>query len=105
MELKENGHQREEDIALSIHQQLKKLDTSYADLESFIGLQPLEVTLLPNSAFQAYTLKQQAAGADLAHLKIPHINPSDSMLSFLINSSQKAIATSEERQPETVSSE
>lgn len=105
IELKENGHRREEDVALSIHQQLKKLDASYADLEAFLGLQPLEVTLLSDSAFQAYTLKQQAAGADLAHLKIPHINPSDSMLAFLINGSRQVVATSEERQPETVSSE
>ena len=89
LELKENGYRPEDDIALDVHQRLKELDSGYANLESFLGLRPLEVTLLPDNAFQAYMLKQQAAGADLAHLKIPHVNPSDSMLDFLINGPRK----------------
>jgi len=104
LELKENGYGREEDIALEIHQQLRKLDSDYADLESFLGVMPLEVTLLPDNAFQAYRLKQQAAGADLARLKVPHINPTDSILDFLVNGSrQVAVTSEEERRPETVS--
>jgi hypothetical protein len=89
VELRENSVLSEEDIALNIHQRLKELDSDYANLESLLGLRPLEVSLLPGNAFQAYMLKQQAAGADLAHLKIPHINPSDSMLDFLISGAQK----------------
>jgi hypothetical protein len=89
IELKENYDMRAEDIAFNIDQRLKELDSDYADLESFLGLRPLEVTLLPNNAFQAYMLQQQAAGTDLAHLKIPHINPPDSMLDFLINGERK----------------
>jgi phenylacetate-coenzyme A ligase PaaK-like adenylate-forming protein len=100
LELKENGHQREEEVTLAIHQQLKELDRDYTNLESFLGLRALEVTLLPENAFQAYKLKQQAAGAELARLKIPHINPSDDMLDFLTSSSrQTAILSSAERQP------
>jgi hypothetical protein len=89
IELKGNSVMSEEDIALNIHQRLIELDSDYADLESFLGLRPLEVSLLPGDAFQAYMLKQQAAGADLAHLKIPHINPSDSMLDFLTSGARK----------------
>ena len=104
LELQENGHSSAEDTALAIHQQLVKLDTDYANLESFLGLKALEVTLLPDDAFQAYRLKQQAAGAGLGRLKIPHVNPSDSMIDFLVNSSRQPVATSsEERRPETVS--
>ncbi len=103
LELKENGHIQEEDIARTIHQQLKELDSDYANIESFLGIMPLEVTLLPENAFQAYMQKQQAAGADLAHLKVPHINPSDSMLDFLINGSRQiAVTKEEERKPEPV---
>ncbi|GAH49403.1 unnamed protein product, partial [marine sediment metagenome] len=105
LELNENGYLTGEQVATAVHQQLKKLDTPYAELEPFLGLQPLQVTLLPENAFQDYTLRQQAAGADLAHLKIPHINPSDSMLDFLINGSRQAVAISkQERQPEVISS-
>jgi len=103
LELKENGYRQEEDIALAIHEQLKEMDSDYANLESFLGLRALEVTLLPDNAFQAYRLKQQAAGADLGRLRVPHINPSDSMLDFLINGSrQVAVPSGEERRPEPV---
>jgi hypothetical protein len=89
LELKENSDMGAEDVALNIDQRLKELDSDYADLESFLGLRPLEVTLLPGNAFQAYMLQQQAAGTDLARMKIPHINPSDSMLDFLISGERK----------------
>ena len=103
LELKEDGYQREKEVTLAIHQQLKELDSDYANLESFLGLRALEVTLLPENAFQAYRLEQQAAGAKLARLKVPHINPSDSMLDFLINGSRKvAVPDHRERRPASV---
>jgi len=39
--------------------------------------------LLPQGAFSSYMAQWQAEGADLGHLKPPHINPSDEMLSLL----------------------
>ena len=107
LELKENGYGQEEAIATAIHEQLKALDKDYANLESLLGLRALEVTLLPDNAFQAYRLKQQAAGADLGRLKVPHINPKDSMLDFLLDSSRWVAAPTttpsrEERRPEPV---
>ncbi len=105
LELRENGHITPEQVATSVHKQLKKLDTPYADLELFIGLRPLEVTLLPQNAFQGYMLRQQAAGADLAHLKPPHINPSDGIIACLINGSSKIPSTSKkERKLEAIHS-
>jgi hypothetical protein len=105
LELKENGFRQEEEVAFAIHQQLKELDSDYANVESFLGLRALEVTLLPENAFQAYKLKQQAAGADLGRLKVPHINPSDSMLDFLINGSRQVAVTSQEpTRPEVIRS-
>jgi hypothetical protein len=73
-----------EQVAISVHEELKKLDTPYAELESFMGIRPLEVTLLPNGIFEQYMIKQQHAGAELAQLKMPHINPSDTMLDTLL---------------------
>lgn len=87
LELKENGDGRnEEQLAVAIHEQLRKLDGDYADVETMLQLKPLKVTLLRNGAFQEYILRQRAAGAELAHLKPPHINPSDGIISTLLNS-------------------
>ncbi|MDD5039454.1 MAG: GH3 auxin-responsive promoter family protein [Dehalococcoidales bacterium] len=92
LELKGKGYATAEQIAASVHEELKKLDTPYVELESVIGLRPLEVTLLPQGAFQLYKQRQQAYGANLTQLKPPHINPSDDMIDFLVNPADKVIA-------------
>jgi hypothetical protein len=99
IELKGNGHIAPEELAVAVHEELAKLDPPYADLEAFIGLRPLEVTLLPQGAFQNYMLRQQAAGADLAHLKPPHVNPSDSVLESLVEG-EEAVPVSAESEHE-----
>ncbi len=88
IELKENGVTAEQ-VGASVHEELKKLDTPYAELESFTGLRPLEVTLLPPNAFQLYKQKQRASGADMAQLKPPHINPAGNTIDFLLNTAGK----------------
>ena len=104
VELKENGYVTSEQVAALIHQQLKRLDTPYSELESFLGLQPLQVRLLPENAFQNYKLAQLAAGADLTRLKVPHINPTDEVIDFLLGGApQVAVSSQTERQPESVS--
>ena len=44
---------------------------------------PLMVTYLPAGAFSRYIMRRQNEGADLGHIKPPHINPSDGVLSAL----------------------
>ena len=103
LELKDDSYGSKEDIALGIHKQLKTLDRDYANIESFLGLMPLEITLLPRNAFQAYRLRQQAAGADMARLKVPHVNASESVIDFLLNSEdQITVAGREESQRKPV---
>jgi hypothetical protein len=89
IETRENGYPTAEQVSSLVHEELKKLDAPYAELESFTSLKPIEVTLLPENAFKAYTMKQKAAGAELAHLKPEHINPSDSVIDFLVNKAKK----------------
>ena len=72
-------------VAESIHEELKLLDTPYAELESFTGLRPLMITLLPKGAFKTYELRQKAAGASLTNLKASHINPEEEVINFLVN--------------------
>jgi len=97
IELKENGHMDAKHVSELIHEELKKLDAPYAALESFTGLRPLEVTLLPEDAFKAYKLKQQTVGAELAHLKPPHLNPSDDIIKYLVDTARKITVRTKER--------
>ena len=84
----------EADFAQAIGGELQKLESHYhhnpyniydadhpasaAEYQQFI-----EVSYLPVSAFANYTAYKQAEGADLGHLKPPHINPSHHVLSLL----------------------
>jgi phenylacetate-coenzyme A ligase PaaK-like adenylate-forming protein len=77
-----------------VHDALKVLNHDYSDYESMIEKRALEVTVLPSGSFRAYSAEKVAAGADLAHLKPPHMNPSDEMMRILLRQSVKA------RQPE-----
>ena len=92
LELKDNYIANEQSIAAAVYDELEKLDRvyhfnlhkfAYGDAISFLGLKPVKVTLLPQGAFSSYISQQQAEGADLGHLKPPHINPSDKVLSLL----------------------
>ena len=94
LELKEGAALADEQVATMIEEQLKKLDSDYADLESMVGLRPLEVALLPRGAFRSYISKQLAAGADLAQLKPPHMNPPDDVVDLLLGSSPQTRADS-----------
>lgn len=102
LELRGNGQVTAEEVASAVHAELKSLDAPYADLEAFIGLRPLEVTLLPPGTFRGYMLRQQAAGADLAHLKPPHINPSDGMVDWLLKGIERVAVAKEESVPEVI---
>ncbi|HUJ73431.1 MAG TPA: GH3 auxin-responsive promoter family protein, partial [bacterium] len=73
-----------EQVAAQVHAELKRLDQPYAELESFAGIHPLRITILPEGAFQTYKLRQKAAGADLASTRPPHINPAQRTLDFLV---------------------
>lgn len=72
-----------------VHHQLVKLDKPYSELESYIGLKPLQVTLIPQGAFMRYTLKQVAAGVELGRMKVSHLSPSDETVRFLLNAPPK----------------
>ena len=94
IEPKETGSYSEDELTALVHEQLKVLNKDYGDLERFFGLKPLKVTLLPAGAFAGYKSKKQAAGADLAHLKPPHMNPADSVIETLLGEKAPAVPTS-----------
>jgi hypothetical protein len=46
----------------------------------------LKLTLLPKGSFSRYSAQKQAEGSDFAHLKPPHVNPPEKVLSFFVSS-------------------
>ncbi|HEY4712356.1 MAG TPA: GH3 auxin-responsive promoter, partial [Dehalococcoidia bacterium] len=52
-------------------------------LTELIGFKPIKVTILPEGIFAGYKAQRQSEGSDLAHLKPPHINPSEKVLASL----------------------
>ncbi|UCG10720.1 MAG: GH3 auxin-responsive promoter family protein [Dehalococcoidia bacterium] len=89
IELKDDYRASAEDVATAVYDQIMHSDNDayttserHDDLVSMINF-GVEVTLLPRGTFANYTAQRQAEGADLAHLKPPHINPSAKVLSLL----------------------
>jgi len=82
IELK-NEHPSEKEVTAAIDERLRATREDYAYMVGELGFKLLEVTLLPSGAFEGYIAERQAAGADPAHLKPPHINPSDNVLAIM----------------------
>ncbi len=89
IELKDGYQTNDADLTRAVREQIITSDNgNYAeslirdDFADMINFR-VEVTLLPHGAFANYMSQRQAEGADLAHLKPPHINPSDKVLSLL----------------------
>jgi hypothetical protein len=90
IEPKDGDQFSEVDLDKALHEQILKLDNDayttsavHDDLTDMINFR-VEVTFLPHGAFANYTSQRQAEGADLAHLKPPHVNPSNKVLSLLL---------------------
>jgi hypothetical protein len=67
-----------------IHKELVTAYTDYRDLEEMLEIKPLRVVILARGSFQEYYQEKRRAGADLSHLKPPHMNVSDEALEDLM---------------------
>ena len=82
IELKEDRKAAE--VVEILHKHLVDLNGDYAHLESMLGLKPLRATLLPTGSFKRYYEEKRRAGADLGHLKPPHMNASNKVIEDLM---------------------
>ena len=100
LELKDNYIASKKGIATAIYDQLKKLDDGFIhsdvkSVETLIDFKPIQVTILPEGAFANYVAHRQSEGADLAHLKPPHMNPSDEILALLMTKRKTPVEVEE----------
>ncbi len=83
-----------ERVAQQVDEQLKVIDVDYRDLKSYLGLQPVKVTLLPPGTFDRYTERQRKAGADPARLKPSHVNAPEKVLHMLLEEAHEPMDVS-----------
>ena len=61
----------------------------FPDLEELLGLSHFKITQLVPGSYAYYKDFQLKVGADLAHLKPPHIQPSDAIMNVLLEKSRR----------------
>ncbi len=81
LELKEE--KEASDVEAMIDEQLLAIDTEYKYIHSYLGLQPVRVTLVSEGTFQRYMEEKIKEGANLAHLKPIHVNPPETVIRLL----------------------
>ena len=87
-----DGHiASEKSVAAATREQFRRLDRKYrcnfysliGDMETVLGLEPVQVSLLPQGAFSSYISQRQAQSVAPDHVKPTHVNPTDKVLSEL----------------------
>jgi phenylacetate-coenzyme A ligase PaaK-like adenylate-forming protein len=68
-----------------IHGELVAIDQDYGHLVSMLEARPLKITLLPEGTFRRYYEEKRKSGADLSHLKPPHMSVSDQTIEELLS--------------------
>jgi hypothetical protein len=98
----QNGSRiNEAEISQTIYESITRSDENtrqlipeeYATMINF----KVDVSLLPVGTFANYTAAKQAEGADLAHLKPPHINPPETALSQLLAETEEIVVVKKAR--------
>ena len=84
VEVGSNNHFDEAKVKELVRESLKNINKDIKDMEEMLGYDPLKLNLLNPGAFSAYMEYQKSQGADLAHTKPPHMNPTKEQLGVLI---------------------
>ena len=72
-----------EDFQQKLTIELSKISSEFNNLKEILGYYPLQVSLLKPGLFDIYMKQKQQEGADLAHIKPPHMQPTDQILKHL----------------------
>jgi phenylacetate-coenzyme A ligase PaaK-like adenylate-forming protein len=89
IELTKPGSISEEKVQEMVRQSFSTRYSDYDGMKEILNIEPVNVSLLPGGSFSAYMKSKVAAGADLDHLKPPHMKPPEEMLTKLVNISKE----------------
>jgi phenylacetate-coenzyme A ligase PaaK-like adenylate-forming protein len=84
LELKPQEKKSIDEILSGIEMNLKKSHPDFEGMEEIVGGNNVLLSFLPPGAFNNFMQSAKAAGADLAHLKPPHMQPRDIILEQLL---------------------
>ena len=70
--------------------ELNELFAKATQAPPLLESEPLKVTILSKGAYRRFMAEKSAAGADLAHLKPPHMNASDQDIEMLLRCHEEA---------------
>lgn len=76
------------ELADGIHRNLQAVSSLYTEAITEQETNPVRASVLPSGSFQRYYERRAAEGADLAHLKPPHMNAPDAVIVDLTTSGQ-----------------
>ena len=71
-------------IVSTLHRALKGCDPLYSDLETMLGICPLNVTVLSSGTFEAFTDMKLKQGASLVGSRPPRMNANDETVGRLV---------------------
>ena len=78
-------------LTARLHENLKRADPLYADLEGMLGIRPLRVTVLPSGTFDRYYEARRLAGEPLTRRQPPRMNPDDDVIEGLLCAANQAL--------------
>jgi len=87
LELDERNNTSAEDLTRSIRAAFQETKSEFIDLEYILGGDHLQVTRLPNGSFTHFMEARRQEGADLAHIKPPHMQPSEAIIKAMLQGS------------------
>jgi hypothetical protein len=83
LELKENEKVNTDELKTSAIEGLNVVNPEFGSMEEIMGDGHVKISVLPKGAFDNYIEAQRKAGADLAHIKPPHMEPTDDVIKKL----------------------
>jgi hypothetical protein len=88
IELSDSYEASSDQLTRLIRTGLQQVSSDFTDLEYMLGSNHLQVTRLANNSFMRYMEDRRCAGSDLAHVKPPHMQPSEEVLKRLLRIGQ-----------------
>jgi len=108
IELKNGYKEEEKTLAARVRKNLLQIDSEefgqsavHSDTIDMLGFD-IRVQLLRPGTFADYSSEKQTTGADLAHLKPPHIQPSQETLTLLVAKPEKVAEAAETQSSDKV---
>ncbi len=89
LELKEQTSISDGELKMRMRAALLENVPEFPDLESLLGNNHFQVTLLPTGTWDYYKDFQKRMGADITQLKPPHIHPSDATMKILLGAGER----------------